>query len=49
MINNKIKDYVEFLRDLADRMMDIPVNCGIDQADIDDLLLLVRDLEKMLK
>jgi hypothetical protein len=40
---------VEYLRDLAERLMRVPVMYGTDQGDVDRLLAIARLVEKRLK
>lgn len=40
---------VKYLRDLADRIMCIPVIYGTDQSDVDTLLQLARKIENELQ
>jgi len=35
----------DFLRDLAERLMAVPVLYGVDQGDVDRLLAIARQLE----
>jgi len=39
-------DKVEFLRELAEKLLHIPVCYGTDDGDIDTLLIIARELEE---
>jgi hypothetical protein len=39
----------DFLRDLAERLMAVPVLYGVDQGDVDRLLAIARQLEALCK
>lgn len=39
------EEKIKFLRDLAERLMSIPVMYGTDQGDVDILLEIARELE----